>query len=63
MESVYDIRKLLLRFGTVIYLGDRLADLELMETEISELYHVNLITKEEFMKARLILAKEKKNKW
>ncbi|UOQ47453.1 YqgQ family protein [Gracilibacillus caseinilyticus] len=59
MQSVYDIRKLLLKFGTIIYLGDRLADLEMMETELDELFQVNIITKEEYLEAKLILRKER----
>ncbi|KAB8128440.1 YqgQ family protein [Gracilibacillus oryzae] len=58
MNSIYDIRKLLLKFGTVIYIGDRLADLELMEEEIMELYQVKMITKEQFLQSRLIIKRE-----
>ncbi len=36
MKSVYDIQQLLKKFGTIIYVGDRLGDLELMEMEIKE---------------------------
>ncbi|UOQ86006.1 YqgQ family protein [Gracilibacillus salinarum] len=59
MQSVYDIRKLLLKFGTIIYLGDRLADLEMMETELDELFQVNIITKEDYLQAKMILKKER----
>lgn len=59
MESVYDIRKLLMKFGTIIYIGDRLADLELMEEELGELYEMKLITNDEFIKSKLIVTKEK----
>ncbi|QGH34927.1 DUF910 family protein [Gracilibacillus salitolerans] len=59
MDSVYDIRKLLLKFGTIIYIGDRLADLELMEEEINELFQVKMITKDEFLQAKIIITKEK----
>ncbi len=59
MDSVYDIRKLLLKFGTIIYIGDRLADLELMEEEINELFQVKMITKVEFLQAKIIITKEK----
>ncbi|WP_018933849.1 YqgQ family protein [Gracilibacillus lacisalsi] len=59
MDSIYDLRKLLLKFGTIIYIGDRLADLELMEEEINELYQVKVITKEQFLQAKIIITKEK----
>ncbi|SFL82242.1 Uncharacterized protein YqgQ [Gracilibacillus orientalis] len=59
MDNVYDLRKLLLKFGTIIYIGDRLADLELMEDEINELYQVKMITKDEFLQAKIIITTEK----
>ena len=31
MRTIYDVQQLLKRFGTIIYIGDRLADLELIE--------------------------------
>ncbi|MGN8645476.1 YqgQ family protein [Gracilibacillus sp. HCP3S3_G5_1] len=59
METIYDLRKLLLKFGTIIYIGDRLADIELMEEEINELYQVKVITQEQFLQAKMILTREK----
>ncbi|WP_058307451.1 YqgQ family protein [Gracilibacillus massiliensis] len=59
MESIYDLQKLLLKFGTIIYIGDRSADLDLMEEEINELYQVKMITKEEFIKSKLLIKREK----
>lgn len=59
MKDMYEVRKLLLRFGTIIYSGDRLADLELMEDELIELYQVNMITKDEWLQAKRIIIKEK----
>lgn len=60
MDTVYDIRQLLKRFGTFIYTGNRMADLELMESEIRELYKMNFIDQSEFSLAILILRKEAK---
>ncbi|SHN11904.1 YqgQ family protein [Gracilibacillus kekensis] len=59
MESIYDLQKLLLKFGTVIYIGDRSADLDLMEEEINELYQVKMITKDDFIKSRLLIKRER----
>ncbi|GAE91208.1 hypothetical protein JCM21714_149 [Gracilibacillus boraciitolerans JCM 21714] len=59
MESIYDLRKLLLKFGTIIYIGDRLADLELMEEELNELYQMKMISNEEFIQGSLLLIREK----
>lgn len=55
MKTVYDIQQLLKKFGTIIYIGDRVADLELMEAEIRELYQSHLIEKKDFTTALLIL--------
>jgi len=60
METVFDVRQLLKRFGTFIYTGDRLADLELMEDEIRELYREELIEAREYQNAMLILKREKR---
>ncbi|GAA0482389.1 YqgQ family protein [Salinibacillus aidingensis] len=58
MNSIYDVRQLLKRFGTIIYIGDRLADLELMEEEIKELYQAKCITTKEYQMAILLLRQE-----
>ena len=43
MKTIYDIQQYLKKFGMIIYIGDRVSDLELMESEIHELYHSQLI--------------------
>jgi uncharacterized protein YqgQ len=58
MKTIYDIQQLLKRFGTIIYVGDRLADLELMEAELKELYRSQLIETKEFQTALLLLRHE-----
>lgn len=58
MKTIYDIQQLLKKFGTFIYVGDRLAELELMEDEISELYRSHCINKEEYQMAILLLRGE-----
>lgn len=55
MNTLYDVMQLLKRFGTVIYTGDYLADLELMEEEIKELHRLQFITPREYSTALLIL--------
>lgn len=54
-----DVRNLLKRFGIFIYTRDRKGDAELMELEVDELYKANLVTKDDFLKAKLILQNEK----
>ncbi|TGB04304.1 YqgQ family protein [Halobacillus salinus] len=58
MKTIYDIQQLLKKFGTFIYVGDRLADLELMEEEVRELYKSQCIVKEDYQMAILLLRGE-----
>lgn len=58
MNSVYDIQQLLKKYGIVIYVGERLADLQLMEEELKELYYAQLIDHKDFQTALLILRHE-----
>ncbi|PLT29192.1 YqgQ family protein [Peribacillus deserti] len=58
MKNFYDVQQFLKRFGTIIYIGDRLSDLELMSEELSELYRSQLIEVQEFQAALLILRHE-----
>ncbi|RFU61950.1 YqgQ family protein [Bacillus sp. V59.32b] len=55
MKTIYDVQQFLKRFGTIIYVGDRVADLELMEEEIKELYRLQLIEPKDFQMALLLL--------
>ncbi|WP_057765564.1 YqgQ family protein [Cytobacillus praedii] len=58
MKTIYDIQQLLKRFGTIIYIGDRVADLELMEEEIKELYKAEFIDPKDYQTAILLLRHE-----
>ncbi len=58
MKTVYEIQQYLKRFGTIIYIGDRIADLKLMETELKELYQSQLIEPRTYQTALLILRHE-----
>ncbi|MDR6998741.1 YqgQ family protein [Neobacillus niacini] len=58
MKTVYEIQQFLKQFGTIIYIGDRVADMELMETELKELYQSQLIEPKEYQTALLILRQE-----
>lgn len=58
MKTVYDVRQLLKKFGTFIYIGDRLADLELMGEEVKELYQNAFISIHDYQMATLILKQE-----
>jgi len=58
MKNIYDVQQLLKKYGTVIYVGDRLADLEMMEEEIKELYKAQLIDVKDYQMAILLLRQE-----
>lgn len=58
MKTMLDVRNLLKRFGIFIYTSDRRGDVDLMELEVKELYKAQMITKEEYTYALLILKKE-----
>lgn len=58
MKTIYDIQQLLKKFGTIIYIGDRVADLELMEEEVKELYKAQFIETKDYQTAILLLRHE-----
>lgn len=58
MVSVYDIQQLLKKFGTIIYTGDRVADLQLMGDELRELYKSQLIDPKDYQTALFLLKQE-----
>jgi uncharacterized protein YqgQ len=55
MRTIYDVQKLLIKYGTVIYIGDRIADLEMMEEELRELYQSQLLEVNDYRVAQLIV--------
>ncbi|WP_141431592.1 YqgQ family protein [Bacillus sp. 03113] len=58
MKTIFDIQQYLKQFGTIIYIGDREADLDLMGTELHELYQAQLMEEKEYQIAMLILKQE-----
>ncbi|AYE49218.1 DUF910 family protein [Priestia megaterium NCT-2] len=60
MNTLYDVQQLLKSFGIFIYVGDRIADLELMEAEVKELYQSNLIDVRDYQMVILLLRRELK---
>lgn len=58
MKTLYDVQQLLKRFGTVIYVGKRIWNIELMDQEIKDLYEARLIDVKTYREARVILASE-----
>ncbi|MCZ6939589.1 DUF910 family protein [Bacillus mycoides] len=58
MISIYDIQQLLKKFGTIIYTGDRIADLQLMQDELRELNQSQLIDPQDHQTALFLLKQE-----
>lgn len=61
MKTIYDIRQFLKKYGTIIYIGDREADLELMAAELTDLYDSQLIDVKDYQSSILILRTEIQN--
>ncbi|WP_331713830.1 YqgQ family protein [Lentibacillus sp. JNUCC-1] len=60
MKTMYDVQQLLKRFGTFIYTGNRLADLDLMESELKEIKNMNMLQANDYTQALLLVRKEKR---
>ncbi|ARJ23863.1 YqgQ family protein [Bacillus sp. ISL-8] len=58
MISIYDIQQLLKKFGTIIYTGDRIADLQLMQDELRELNQSQLIDPQDYQTVLFLLKQE-----
>lgn len=58
MNTIYDVQQFLKKFGIFIYVGERIADLELMEAEIKELYQSQLMDIKDYQMAILLLRQE-----
>lgn len=59
MKNMIDVYALLKQFGTYIYTGDRIGDLELIEDEVKELYKSRMIEQSQYQSAILIIRHER----
>ncbi|UTR14439.1 YqgQ family protein [Salipaludibacillus sp. LMS25] len=59
--TYFELITFIRNYQSYIYTGDKLADLDLLEEEVCELYRLGLIDQDFYMEARLILLKEKNN--
>lgn len=55
VRTIYDVQQLLKRYGVFVYIGNRVADLQLMEVELKELYQSQLVETQEYQMALLLL--------
>lgn len=58
MKTLYDVQQLLKRFGIYVYVGSRKYDIEMMGIELRNLREANLVDKETYQQAWLILKRE-----
>lgn len=59
INSFYDVQQLLKKFGFIIYFKDKADMYEMMEQEIKSLYDYNFISKDEYLKCRLIISQRR----
>ncbi|MCD8828111.1 YqgQ family protein [Staphylococcus gallinarum] len=55
LSTFYDVQQLLKKFGFIIYFKDKNDMYEMMEQEIHFLFQYKLISKDEYLKSRLII--------
>ncbi|HFH7248616.1 TPA: YqgQ family protein [Streptococcus agalactiae] len=58
MKVLLDVQNLLKKFGIYVYIGKRLYDIEVMKIELQRLYDNGLISRDDYLKAELILRRE-----
>lgn len=59
MKTIVDVRTLLKSFGVFVYTRSRIGDLDLIESEVRDLYSTNLIEQKEYSTCILIIRTEK----
>ncbi|EGK11637.1 YqgQ family protein [Kroppenstedtia eburnea] len=60
LRNMIDLRNLLRQYGQVIYTGDRMGDLDLMESELTDLHRAGLLERETFLQAKMLIQSEKR---
>lgn len=58
MTDLLSIINMLKRFGVFIYTGNRKDDIDLMQSEVKDLYEAGLLSKADYLQAVLVLRKE-----
>ncbi len=58
MKRLYDVQQLLKRFGIIVYMGNRLYDIEMMQIELNRIYQAGVLDRLEYMEAELVLRRE-----
>lgn len=58
MKDYLGVLQLLKRFGIYVYTGNRKDDIDMVQSEVKDLYDNGLLMKEDYLKAVLILRSE-----
>jgi uncharacterized protein YqgQ len=58
MKDFLGVIQLLKRFGIYVYTGNRKDDIDMVQSEVKDLYDNGLLMKEDYLKAVLILRSE-----
>ncbi|HFI0235450.1 TPA: YqgQ family protein [Streptococcus suis] len=58
MKRLYDVQQLLKRFGIIVYMGNRLYDIEMMQIELNRVYQAGVLDRLEYLEAELVLRRE-----
>ncbi|MEK5038846.1 YqgQ family protein [Sporosarcina sp. FSL K6-3457] len=58
MKDYFGVLQLLKRFGIYVYTGDRHVDIDMVQSEVKDLYDSGLLMQEDYLQAMLILRKE-----
>lgn len=57
-RNYYDVQQLLKRFGSYVYMGNRLWDIEMTGVELKKMHEAGLIDDSTYIHAKLILRHE-----
>lgn len=60
LTDFLSVVKLMRRFGTFIYTGNKIDDIDLIRDEVKELYEGGLILQEDYLQVILILREEQR---
>jgi len=58
VKDFYGVLQLLKRFGIYVYTGNKIDDIDLVQSEVRDLYENGLLMKDDYLKAILILRQE-----
>ncbi|MCD1277355.1 YqgQ family protein [Streptococcus sinensis] len=58
MKTLYDVQQFLKNFGIIIYMGNRLYDIEMMKIELERIYDAGLMDKLDYLEAEAVLRRE-----